>query len=62
MPTITDLGVVLAALAGMVRLSGHRGGTRDALLPIEQQPDRETREAMRVLDQYDMLDFGGVDR
>lgn len=57
-----DLKHALDALAGMVRISGHRGGERDALLPIAEQPDDETREAMRTLEHHGMLDFGGVDQ
>jgi hypothetical protein len=57
-----ELKDALDALAGMMRLVGHRGGKRDALLPIDQQPDPETQRAMRLLDRHNMLDFGGVDQ
>lgn len=57
-----DLKEALDALAGMMRIAGYRGGERDALLPLADQPDPETREAMRVLDLHGMLDLGGVDR
>jgi hypothetical protein len=59
---VSDLAEALAALAGMMRLVGHREGARDALLPLDRQPDPETREAMRVLAKHDMLDLGGVDQ
>lgn len=57
----TNLREALEALAGMMRLVGYRHGERDELLPPDRQPDPETREAMRVLDRYGMLDLGGRD-
>lgn len=56
-----ELKEALDALAGMMRLVGHREGDRDALLPIDRQPDPETQTAMRLLERYKMRDFGGVD-
>lgn len=57
-----DLTEALNALAGMMWLLGYRSGERDSLKPIAEQPDLETREAMRVLEKHGALDFGGVDR
>ena len=54
-----DLQEALDALAGMMRIAGYREPVRDALRPISEQPDPETREAMRVLDKHGQLDLGG---
>ena len=56
-----DLKEALDALAGMMRIAGYREPVRDALKPVADQPDPETREAMRVLDRHGMLDLGGRD-
>lgn len=56
-----DLKEALDALAGMMRIAGYREPVRDGLKPIADQPDPETREAMRVLDRHGMLDLGGRD-